>query len=200
MGERRRRTGFESRPLSSGGMRGPPVSGLLEWPRVPRGLCCRVLRPWSEIFSRVSEGFESRPQRSTRCQKYNVWPGQGPDRVSDRSGTFVFAFKPLPMQAGMVDRSSDRRDRGSGLSKHGGADRQWCDRARPSGRARSADPRSLVISTATTTEPSTFGCAMSDGWSVSSGAIAGTETFAMAAWRPVIPLGVRGRGRRSGWV
>ncbi len=43
----------------------------------------------------ISSGFESCPSRSTRCQKYNVWPGQVPFRVSDRSGMFVFFFKPF---------------------------------------------------------------------------------------------------------
>jgi len=54
--------------------------------------------PCSGAISRVSGGFESRPQRSTRCQNYNVRPVQRALRVSDRSGTFVSYFKP-PYQA-----------------------------------------------------------------------------------------------------
>ena len=45
--------------------------------------------------STVSSGFESRPQRSTRCQNYNVRPGQKHFRVTDRSSMFLFLFKPF---------------------------------------------------------------------------------------------------------
>ena len=41
--------------------------------------------------SRRCTGFESRPQRSTRCRRHNVCAGQGADRVSDRSGTLLFS-------------------------------------------------------------------------------------------------------------
>src|SRR5665213_1715042 len=54
--------------------------------------------PWSGAVSRVSGGFESRPQRSTHCQNHIVRPVQGALRASDRSGTFGFYFKP-PYQA-----------------------------------------------------------------------------------------------------
>ena len=91
----RRCTGFESRPLSSGtpSPDGPearfgPSSGVSRVPLDARDPCpARV--------STLSSGFESCPSRSTRCQKYNVCAGQGTDRVSDRSGTFVFYFKPV---------------------------------------------------------------------------------------------------------
>ena len=51
--------------------------------------------PCSGDVSRVSGGFESRPQRPTRCQNYNVIPVQRVIRLSDRSGTFGPLFKPL---------------------------------------------------------------------------------------------------------
>jgi len=87
-----------------------------------RRSCVRV--DWRLKCLHTAEVGGSSPSSPTRCQKCNVSPGRVPFRVSDRSGTFVFVFKPLPMQAQLVDRSWDRRDRGSGLSKHADADRQ----------------------------------------------------------------------------
>src|SRR5664280_660061 len=45
--------------------------------------------PCSGAVSRVSGGFESRPQRSTRCQEYNISPVEGALLVTDRSCRLV---------------------------------------------------------------------------------------------------------------
>jgi hypothetical protein len=92
--ESRRWTGFESRPFSSeitpGEPSGTRFGALLAVFRGGRSRC----DPCSARVSTTGGGFESRPARSTRCQKYNVLPDQGQLRVSDRSGTFVLSFKP----------------------------------------------------------------------------------------------------------
>ena len=93
-----RERGFECCPLLS--VRPAPDrfagrSGAL-WAFGPAAGLAR--NPCSEAISRVSGGFESRPQRSIRRQKYNVCPVQGVLRVSDRSGTFVSYFKPLSQE------------------------------------------------------------------------------------------------------
>jgi hypothetical protein len=62
--------------------------------------------PCSGVSSRVSEGFESRPQRSTRCQNCNVSPIQGILRVSDRSGRFGPSFKPRRCRRPVVPSAS----------------------------------------------------------------------------------------------
>jgi len=62
--------------------------------------------------------FASSAITSTRCRKYNVRTAQGQDRVSDRSGRFVFSFKPRsatwPSQALVGSRMSQSRRSGSG--------------------------------------------------------------------------------------
>ena len=86
--------GFECCPL----LFGSPAPGRFE----DRFAALRAFRsaagassnPCSSPDSRVSGGFESRPQRSTRCQKYNVFPVQRIFRVSDRSGRIGPLFKP----------------------------------------------------------------------------------------------------------
>ena len=95
--------GFECCPLWSG----PPASGRFadRW-----GAFCGLRpaagparSPCSEAVSSVSGGFESRPQRSTRCQNHNVSPVQRVLRVSDRSSTFGCYFKPpYEVQASQV--------------------------------------------------------------------------------------------------
>ena len=87
--------GFECCPL----LFGSPAPGRFEDRlaafcgfRPPAG---PARNPCSGAVSRVSGGFESRPQRPTRCQNYNVIPVQRVIRLSDRSGTFGPLFKPL---------------------------------------------------------------------------------------------------------
>ena len=69
----RRRTGFESRPVSSCGpaRRRVPAGASAAWPA--RGGRWPSLRPWSTMVSMAAGGFESRPIRSTRrCENYNA--------------------------------------------------------------------------------------------------------------------------------
>jgi hypothetical protein len=59
---------------------GPPPGPVT----VPGGLT-GPLHPWSAVASRISRGFESRPQRSTgRCRNHHAVPGQRGDLVSGR--------------------------------------------------------------------------------------------------------------------
>ena len=90
----RRWTGFESRPFCSEGPPRWPLRGPSEPPAVDRWDRVGRLHPWSASVSMDLAGFESRPQRSTRCQNHNVWPGRSWFRVSDRSTYFVSSFKP----------------------------------------------------------------------------------------------------------
>ena len=83
--DRRRWTGFESRPASSGDRTRWPTGVESFVALLPRGCCRRSLRSRSAMVETASGGFESRPIRSTRCcEKYNVLPAQGVFCVSDR--------------------------------------------------------------------------------------------------------------------
>ena len=64
-GDSRRWTGFESRPLCSDEAAARSESDPPTGPMTVLGGLSGLLHPWSAMVSRISEGFESRPQRST---------------------------------------------------------------------------------------------------------------------------------------
>ena len=100
-GERRRRTGFESRPfapltlarvtygLENSDVRRSSISGPLELLRAPPGRRGGVFHPWSASFSRCGRRFESvplGPRMLWKSQRFAVLPlVRGRNRASGGS-------------------------------------------------------------------------------------------------------------------